>query len=126
MADDPQFSHLGGLVNQKGRNVETPFTEETDGTIRFRDDRPALLISSTSWTEDEDFSVLLSALSKYDQGVKDAVNNGNGTPRLILLITGKGPLKTYYERKIIENDWKHVVVITAWLAAEDYISLLGK
>jgi hypothetical protein len=44
-------------------------------------DRPALIISSTSWTEDEDFSILLAAIQRLD----------TITPhKLLFVITGMG------------------------------------
>jgi len=43
------------------------FTDEgPDGVVAQKQTRPAILMSSTSWTEDEDFSILLDALKIYE------------------------------------------------------------
>lgn len=48
--------------DKNGNADATAFTEIVNGEVQMKDKRPALVISSTSWTEDEDFSILLDAL----------------------------------------------------------------
>ncbi|XP_057605947.1 chitobiosyldiphosphodolichol beta-mannosyltransferase isoform X2 [Hippopotamus amphibius kiboko] len=99
------------------------FTEwdAQSGTVTRLAGRPALLVSSTSWTEDEDFSILLAALEKFEQLIDD----GESLPSLVCVITGKGPLKDYYGRLICQKRFQHIQVCTPWLEAEDYPLLLG-
>lgn len=46
-------------------------------------------------------------------------------PRLLFIITGKGPEKDKYEQKIRKLKLKRVAFRTMWLTAEDYPLLLG-
>ncbi|CAG5131372.1 unnamed protein product [Candidula unifasciata] len=103
----------------------TRFTQKlANGTVVKVNDRPAILVSSTSWTEDEDFSILLDALEKYDQ--KDTVGNDScSLPDLVCVITGKGPQKTYYNEQIAKKEWRKVQFCLPWLTAEDYPLMLG-
>lgn len=49
----------------------TLFTNRTeDGKTELKQDRPLLLVSSTSWTEDEDFGILLDALVGYGKNAE--------------------------------------------------------
>jgi beta-1,4-mannosyltransferase len=72
-------------------------------------ERPALLVSSTSWTADEDFSLLLTALDEYQA----ALTAGLRLPRLLVVITGKGALRKPFEKAVAEREkakWKDVTV----------------
>jgi beta-1,4-mannosyltransferase len=88
-----------------------------------------MLVSSTSWTEDEDFSILLDALSIYEQRARAARGR---LPRVLMFVTGKGPLRELYMRKARclqdgEGDpWQWVHIISTWLEPEDYPLLLGE
>ncbi|XP_023124033.2 chitobiosyldiphosphodolichol beta-mannosyltransferase [Amphiprion ocellaris] len=118
----PQFQDPGS--EEEDVEVErTVFSvrDPADGTVTLRTNRPALLISSTSWTEDEDFSILLKALEDYEVFVK----GGASLPSLICVITGKGPQKEHYKKIIDSLRLEHVKICTPWLEAEDYPVLLG-
>ncbi|CAG8704815.1 19651_t:CDS:2 [Gigaspora rosea] len=90
----------------------------SDSPAKYRSDRPILIVSSTSWTADEDFSILLKAAERYDQST-------DNLPKLVFIITGKGPLKDKYEREISKMSLKNVRIVTTWLPAEDYPLILG-
>ena len=90
----------------------------------LRPDRPALLLSSTSWTADEDFSLLITALDKYQEAIKSGVK----LPKLLVVITGKGALRKPFEKTVAEREksaWKDVCVRCHFLPAKDYPTLLG-
>lgn len=78
-----------------------------------------LIVSSTSWTKDEDFSILLNAIDRYDKS--------DSQHRLRAFITGKGPEKEFYLQKISEmkQTWSKVSIETVWLDADDYPVLLS-
>lgn len=105
----------------------TPFTiEYNSGVVELRKDRPALLVSSTSWTDDEDFSILLDSLNLYNSYLHSNNNNSNKECiKLVAIITGKGPNKKYYEKKISEMKFNYIKVVTLWLSAKNYPLLLG-
>jgi beta-1,4-mannosyltransferase len=105
----------------------------------LREDRPALVVSSTSWTPDEDFGILLDALGQYERRAR-AVNVAGGKTRLpkaLMVVTGKGPLKERYMHEIKRRQsgrdnaglepsgWQWVRCISLWLEPEDYPLLLG-
>lgn len=84
-----------------------------------------LIVSSTSWTADEDFSLLLDALCTYSAHA----TTHPGLPHILALITGKGPQRDYYLARIRAlnqaNKLPNVVIRTAWLTPPDYATLLA-
>ena len=111
-----------GPSNRPPRNgVPSPVDLPT-----LRAERTALLVSSTSWTADEDFKLLLEALEIYNR-VASAKGGEKGLPRILVMITGKGPLKDTYMGEIqrLQCAWDFVRCISTWLDAADYPLLLG-
>lgn len=99
---------------------------------KLRPDRPAIVVSSTSWTPDEDFSILLNALKVYDARVDELSKatkskSKSQLPKLLVILTGKGPLRDEFMEQVgeLQKSWKWVRCISLWLEAKDYPILLG-
>jgi len=113
------------------RQGATPWTEVgANGAARARASAPALLVSSTSWTADEDFGVFLDALGQLDAALQGGAAQGAAaSPRpaveVVAVITGKGPQKAMYEAQMRSRPWRRVRVCTMWLEPADYPALLG-
>lgn len=113
------------------RPAEAPHTAAAAAVlepfVRLRSGRPALVVSSTSWTPDEDFSILLDALTECEEmiGVYEASRQAAAFPHVLLLITGAGPLRERYEQQFEATALHKFHLRTLWLSAEDYALLLG-
>lgn len=105
------------------------FLARLPGTAEYasglKDGSWKLIVSSTSWTADEDFSLLLSALEAYSARATSQIS----LPKILAIITGKGPQKEHYlslvEKMTREKRLLNVDIRTAWLTTEDYATLLA-
>lgn len=120
-----KFKLSSSIFGDEEDESRTVFTEIIDGEAQLRADRPVLIVSSTSWTKDEDFQILLDALYLLDtQHARDTIRNGQDL-KVICVITGKGPMKQYYTDKLKTLSFVHTKFIFPWLVAEDYPKLLA-
>ena len=89
-------------------------------------DRPALIVSPSSWTADEDIDVLLAALVDLDRRLLASSGVGGALgPRVVVALTGDGPLREHHLRSIAALTLSMVAIRALWLDAADYPRLLG-
>ncbi|GBF89437.1 chitobiosyldiphosphodolichol beta-mannosyltransferase [Raphidocelis subcapitata] len=96
-----------------------PFTRPPGGAGAGR--RVALVVSSTSWTPDEDFGILLEAAKAYDA----AAAADEALPRVLFAITGRGPQREEYLAAAARLPLRRCAFASVWLEPEDYPALLG-
>ncbi len=84
------------------------------------DGRSRLLVSSTSWSSDEDFAVLLEALGLWANR-SDAV----AWPHLIVAVSGNGPLRAAFEARARAVRLAGITLRTVWLCESEYPALLA-
>ena len=112
---DRTFDHSSSIPEQ------TLFTRivGAEGRAIMREGRPKLVVSSTSWTPDEDFGILLSALDALADRARAA---GVACPRIVCAITGRGPQRAEYMERIKAMETagrlRSVHVYSLWLEAE--------
>ena len=100
-----------------------------------KNNKPIVMISSTSWTPDEDFSILLESFIKTEEMILEHIEDkeqkaiGNITKdkikKILFLITGRGPLKDSFMKKVAEAKLKYFDVKSIWLESDDYPKLLS-
>lgn len=79
-----------------------------------------ILITSTSFTPDEDFNILITCLKLLEK----KMSTENSKYNIIMIVTGKGPLKSDFVSKINENSWNHIKIKNVWLPIEEYPNIL--
>lgn len=93
-----------------------------DLIVKDKQDKPITMISSTSWTPDEDFNMLLNCFIK----VEKMLQGKEGLKKVLFLITGRGPMKEEFMLKVKEAKLQIFNVKSIWLDSDDYPKLLSR
>lgn len=90
--------------------------------LNIMDKNSLIFVSSTSWTADEDFQILLDAISKADVQISKVATFKR---KIAMIITGKGPMRKEFEEKSKFLRLKNADIITVWLEPSEYPKLLA-
>lgn len=122
-------SHFQPLTPSQRSNFLTTNSKTAPYASAILSKQTRLLVSSTSWTPDEDFTILLRALQNYATATLTRASTSTPLPSILAIITGKGPLQSDYLNQIrtLQRQQKlpNIHVLTTWLSAADYARLLG-
>ncbi|KAJ6189936.1 hypothetical protein N7519_004844 [Penicillium mononematosum] len=124
---DRPASHFNPILDPNARTdflTTLPEAKEFHSSLKAGSLR--VLVSSTSWTADEDFSVLIDALLRYSELATTVQPH---LPEVLAIITGKGPQKEMYLGQIAAlekaSKLQKVTIRTAWLSVPEYARLLA-
>lgn len=117
-----QFRPLkdGDGVETRAELLREPFTEKLVPP-EFDPAKDKIFVTSTSFTPDEDISVLIGALKIYENSYRKFDHT---LPRILCFITGKGPMKDKIVKQVEDYKWDRVHIEFVWLSSEDYPKLL--
>jgi beta-1,4-mannosyltransferase len=89
-------------------------------TLGLAGREPALIVSPTSWTRDEDFDLLLDAVRRCE-----ALVAARDFPDVLVLVTGRGARRARFEAAAGSLPGQRLHVRTLWLESDEYPRVLG-
>ena len=90
------------------------------GTVGF-------IVCPTSWTEDEDFDLVIDAVPLLDERIRgwEAAGAGRRFPNIVILVTGDGARRAEFERRFAGLMARRIQLRARWLEPEDYPKVVG-
>ncbi len=103
------------------------FRQGLFGRLGVRLTQTGLIVCPTGWTEDEDFDVILDAVTLLEDRIRhwEAANPRKRFTDLVLLVTGDGARRVQFERRVAGLPARRVQLRTRWLAPEEYPRVVG-
>jgi beta-1,4-mannosyltransferase len=85
------------------------------------------IVCPTSWTEDEDFDLIIDAVPRLEERIRgwEAATPGRRFPDLVILVTGDGARRAKFERRFAGLPARRIHMRARWLEPEDYPRVVG-
>ena len=103
------------------------FKQALFGRLGVRLTGNALIVCPTSWTEDEDFDLVVDAVYRLEDKIRgwEAATPGRRFTDLVILVTGDGNRRQRFERLFAGLPARRVQLRTRWLEPEEYPRVVG-
>ena len=90
------------------------------GTVGF-------VVCPTSWTEDEDFDVIIDAVVRLEHRIRgwEYAGRERRFPDLVVLVTGDGERRAEFERRFAGLPARRIHLRARWLEPDDYPRVVG-
>src|SRR5207237_4788330 len=85
------------------------------------------IVCPTSWTEDEDFDLVIEAVVRVEERIRgwEAAGSGRRFTALLILVTGDGARRAEFERRFAGLPARRIQLRARWLEPEDYPRVVG-
>ena len=85
------------------------------------------IVCPTSWTEDEDFDVVIEAVMRLEERIRgwEAGSGARRFPELVILVTGDGARRAEFERRFAGLPARRIQLRARFLEPDDYPRVVG-
>jgi beta-1,4-mannosyltransferase len=103
------------------------FRQGLFGRLGVRLGVTGLIVCPTSWTEDEDFDLVIEAVRLLEDRIRgwEAAAPGRRFTDLVILVTGDGARRMRFERRFAGLPARRIQLRTRWLEPEEYPRVVG-
>jgi len=109
------------------RSEREQFRQGLFGRLGVRLGVSGLIVCPTSWTEDEDFDLVIDAVLRLEDRIRgwEAAAPNRRFTDLVILVTGDGARRLQFERRFAGLPARRVQLRTRWLEPEEYPRVVG-
>jgi beta-1,4-mannosyltransferase len=103
------------------------FRQALFARLGIRASTVGFIVCPTSWTEDEDFDVVIEAVMRLEERIRgwEAGNSTRRFPELVILVTGDGARRAEFERRFAGLPARRIQLRARFLEPEDYPRVVG-
>jgi beta-1,4-mannosyltransferase len=109
------------------RGERERFRQALFARLGIRANTVGFIVCPTSWTEDEDFDVVIEAVMRLEERIRgwEAGNSSRRFPELVILVTGDGARRAEFERRFAGLPARRIQLRARFLEPDDYPRVVG-
>jgi beta-1,4-mannosyltransferase len=109
------------------RTAREQFRQALFSRLGVHGSAAAFIVCPTSWTEDEDFDLVIDAVPRLEERIRgwEAASAQRRFPDVVILVTGDGARRAEFERRFAGLPARRIQLRTRWLEPEDYPKVVG-